>query len=184
MGDFLNLNLSDDLNISSIQEFDDTVSSDSWTTKLTDGGKYAARIEAIESKVTEKSIGYNVELRVAYDTESPNFSATGSYESLKFNYVWLGDNAGTESAPQLELRNGTPGKGFLAFVHACGGPARLATDGALNLQRSVGAVVEVKIKHEEYNGNLNARVAYWNPAPAFQHLAVEPKSDDPVQFSL
>lgn len=160
MSDFLNLNINlEDISMSESPD-------DGWTTNLVEGTQYHARVTNIQSHVNDANIGYMVDLEVLTDPNATSFS--GTTEACRFNYVWAGRNGGTADSPRWEKPVDKEGKqyiprSFLSFANSLG--ERVKQGGKFNLEAGVGAIVLVTVKHDEYNGNVNAKVDRWKASP-------------------
>lgn len=180
MGDALNLNiniadlgLTDDM----IEQAVEDAANDKWITKLADGGVYLAKITDISEKINDDNIGYNISLDVMLNPDATVYDVEAKRETLKYNYLWSGRNAGTAAAPIYEqpTRNG---KGYIPpqliqFIGAVG--TQMVVDNKVSFAAAVGAIIKVKIKHEEYQGNVNAKVDRWLKAEGVVNVAASAK---------
>ena len=179
MGDMLNWNISDlGLTEVEVNQAAESSANEGWQTRLLDGAVYLARIEEVSDKISDNNIGYNVSLLVMTDSQADAFDANASTESMKYNYLWAGRNGGTKEEPEYEQPVDSKGKSYvppqlLQFIGAVG--PSLIHGGKVDFKAGEGAVIKIKVKHEEYQGNVNAKVDRWLKAEGVVNVAASAK---------
>lgn len=159
MGDFLNLNITDlGLDVESVNDLQPD--RDTFTTRLVEGVPLLARIEEVTEKFTPNSIGLNVAVSVMVNPEAERFDPNATIEKLNYNFIWIGDNTGTVENPVLSLRDGKPSGFLISFIGGVG-VQNLLKDGKVDFTRAVGLIVQITVKHEKYEGNLNSKIKRW-----------------------